>query len=92
MARTSDDTTKALQGDDLRMKLLCTYFAAGIRYNWGQESSFHRVFKVTCGAPYDAVWAADWIQKQIESKGGNVVFTQFNMVGAPQEVSDDFEV
>lgn len=74
------------------MKILCTYFAAGIRYHWNQEISFHRVFHVTHVGHVDSVWASNWIQEQVESKGGSVVFTQFNIVGVPQEVADDFEV
>lgn len=74
------------------MKLLCTYFAAGCRDNWGQESAFHRVFQVTHADRADPICASRWIQEQVESLGGNVVFSQFNMVGLPQEVDDDFEV
>lgn len=74
------------------MKLLCTYFAAGVRHHWSQEIGFHRIFHVIHDSHADPVWAANWIQNEIEKKGGNVVFTQFNMVGAAQEVDDDFEI
>lgn len=74
------------------MKLLCTYFASGIRYNWGQEVTFHRIFHVTHTSHVNPVWAANWIQDELEKNGGNIVFTQFNMVGSAQEVSDDFEI
>lgn len=74
------------------MKLFCTYFAAGTRYHWGQEVRFHRIFNVTHDLYVDAVWASNYIQEQLEKKGGEVVFTQFNLVGAAQEVDNDFEV
>jgi len=74
------------------MKLLCTYFVAGSRYNYGQETTFHRIFKAAQTYPVDIVWAANWIQTEVEKLGGNVVFSTFKMIGEPQEVSDDFEV
>ena len=74
------------------MKLHCTYFVAGSRYTGSQEIMFHRVFNVLHTGMIDSVWASNYIQDQLEGSGGNVVFTQFNMVGLPQEVEDDFEL